>query len=83
MAGNHRVRIQMMLHSFPSASFELPCDLYSTPIANILQAAQINLASQARASGVLLEGELAAHYEPWDFGAKDSIITRRGHGLRV
>ena len=76
VAGNHRVRIQMMLHSFPSASFELPCDMYSTPIRSILNAALINLQSQARASGVVLEGDLAAHYEPWNFGDQDNIITR-------
>lgn len=76
ISGSHRVRIQMMLHSFPTASFELPCDLYSTPIRSILNAASTNLQSQARASGVLLEGDLAAHYEPWNFGAKDSIVTR-------
>ena len=31
VGGQHRVRIQMQLHTYPTASFELPVDVSKTP----------------------------------------------------
>lgn len=65
VSGQHRVRIQMQLHSYPTASFELPVDIYKTPVGSIVSAASLNLRNQAQASGVLLEGDLCANIEPF------------------
>lgn len=65
VGGQHRIRIQMQLHSYPTASFELPVDIYKTPVGSIVSAAAVNLRNQAQASGVLLEGDLCANIEPF------------------
>ena len=65
VAGQHRVRIQMQLHTYPTASFELPVDIYKTPVRSIMSAASTNLKNQAQASGVLLDGELCCNIEPF------------------
>lgn len=74
VGGQHRVRIQMCLNTYPTASFELPVDIYKTPVRSILTAASANLKSQAQASGVLLDGELCCNIEP--FLVKYSAVQR-------
>ena len=65
VGGQHRVRIQMQLHTYPTASFELPVDVYKTPVRSIISAASANLKNQAQASGVLLDGDLCCNIEPF------------------
>ena len=65
VGGQHRVRIQMQLHTYPTASFELPVDIFKTPVRSIISAASTNLRNQAQASGVLLDGELCCNVEPF------------------
>lgn len=74
LAGPHRVRIQMSNSAFAVATFELPCNVYNTPISEILQVAGENLRSQAATSGHCLEGGLFCNNSKFEF-------TRNGSSL--
>jgi hypothetical protein len=67
LAGPHRVRIQMANCSFPVATFELPCNVYTTSISDVLTVAGNNLKSQAAASGVMLDGGLYCNVDKFAF----------------
>ena len=63
----HRLRIQLNGCAFPAASFEVPCNIGSTPLSDVMRMVAKNVTAQATANGAVLEGGLYCNTHPFEF----------------
>ncbi len=66
-AAIHKLRIQLDGFAFPTASFEVTCDIGKTPIKSIMEKVVKNVTAQAAANGCMLEGGLYCNIKPFEF----------------
>ena len=66
-AANHKLRIQLDGFGFPTASFEVACDIGKTPLKVVMEKVAKNVMAQAAANGCVLDGGLYCNITPFEF----------------